>query len=89
MPATESSAPAPLVSYPARPAVAPTAFKIFHHGNSSFTLVVNDKATDAQLSALVWQLRDAACTQLPLPPKTHAAGLLLLPVSSHDRKMDL
>lgn len=61
-PAIESPAPAPTVTYPARPTVAPAAFKIFHHGNSSFTLVVNDKADDTQLSALVWQLRDAART---------------------------
>ena len=59
-PATGS--PATAVTYPTRPATAPEAFKIFHHGNSSFTLTVNDKATDDQLSALVWQLRDAART---------------------------
>lgn len=59
-PAGSSPAPAPAAAYPARPTTAPAAFKIFHHGNSSFTLTVNDKATDDQLAALVWQLRDAA-----------------------------
>jgi len=59
-PATPAAAPAPAATYPARPTAAPAAFKLFHHGNSSFTLVVSDNATDAQLSALVWQLRDAA-----------------------------
>ncbi|HWB32246.1 MAG TPA: hypothetical protein VG714_03640 [Acidobacteriaceae bacterium] len=61
-PATEPPAPAPAATYPARPTTAPAPFKIFHHGNSSFTLTVNDKATDDQLSSLVWQLRDAART---------------------------
>ena len=64
-PAAPSSAPAPAPAavYPARSGkAAPAAFKVFHHGNSSFTLTVNEKATDNQLSSLVWQLRDAART---------------------------
>lgn len=61
-PTPVSPAPAPTATYPARPTAAPAAFKIFHHGNSSFTLTVSEKATDDQLSALVWQLRDAART---------------------------
>ncbi len=61
-PTAESPAPASAATYPDRSTVAPAAFKIFHHGNSSFTFVVNDQANDAQLSALVWQLRDAART---------------------------
>jgi len=59
-PSAASPAPAPAATYPARPTPAPAAFKIFHHGNSSFTLTVPEKATDDQLSSLVWQLRDAA-----------------------------
>jgi hypothetical protein len=53
----------PAVIYPPRPTTAPAPFKIFHHANSSFTLVVPEKATDDEISALVWQLRDAARTQ--------------------------
>jgi hypothetical protein len=63
-PATTATTPAPTPAavYPSRPAVAPAPFKLFHHGNSSLTLVVNEKVNDDQLSALVWQLRDAAHT---------------------------
>lgn len=58
-PAAETT---PAATYPARPTTDPAAFKIFHHANSTFTLVVPEKATDDQISALVWQLRDAART---------------------------
>ena len=50
----------PAVTYPARPTTPPAPFKLFHHANSSFTLTVPETATDDQISALVWQLRDAA-----------------------------
>ena len=49
-------------AYPARPTTPPPAFKIFHHANSTFTLTVPEKSTDDEISALVWQLRDAART---------------------------
>ena len=52
----------PAITYPARPTTPPTTFKLFHHANSSFTLTVPESATDDQISALVWQLRDAART---------------------------
>ena len=61
------------VTYPARPTSPPAAFKIFHHANSSFTLTVAPTATDDEISALVWQLRDAARThsfdKLHIPQK--------------------
>jgi len=47
-------------TYPARPTTSPAPFKLFHHANNSFTLVVKDTATDDEISALVWQLRDTA-----------------------------
>ena len=56
--ATEPAEPVP--TYPARPSVAPALFKIFHHGNNSFTLTVPESSTDDQIAALVWELRDAA-----------------------------
>ena len=49
-------------TYPPRPTTPPPAFNLFHHANSSFTLVVQEKATNDEISALVWQLRDAART---------------------------
>jgi hypothetical protein len=51
-------APAPI-----RPTTAPPAFKLFHQTKDSFTLVTTPTATDDQISAIVWQLRDAAHTR--------------------------
>jgi hypothetical protein len=45
---------------PTRPTTAPTAFKLFHQTADSFTLVTAPTATDDQISAIIWQLRDAA-----------------------------
>jgi hypothetical protein len=58
-PAAETT---PAATYPPRPTTASAPFKIFHHANSTFTLVVKETATDDEISALVWQLRDAART---------------------------
>ena len=52
----------PATTYPTRPTIPPASFKIFHHANSTFTLTVPEKATDDEISALVWQLRDATRT---------------------------
>ncbi|SEF54661.1 hypothetical protein SAMN05421819_0375 [Bryocella elongata] len=51
---------APAVQYPARPTIAPPAFKVFHQDAMGITLVAPENATDEQISAIVWQLRDAA-----------------------------
>jgi len=63
----------PAATYPPRPSTPPAPFKIFHHANSTFTLVVKETATDDEISALVWQLRDAARTsnfdKLHIPQK--------------------
>jgi hypothetical protein len=53
----------PATTYPPRPTTPPASFKIFHHANSTFTLTVPESATDDQIAALVWQLRDAARTR--------------------------
>jgi hypothetical protein len=50
----------PTATYPTRPTTPPPTFKIFHHANSTFTLTVPESATDDQIAALLWQLRDAA-----------------------------
>ena len=57
VPATDTT---PAVTYPPRPTTPPAPFQVFHHGNNSFTLVVKETATDDEITALVWQLRDAA-----------------------------
>jgi hypothetical protein len=46
--------------YPARPAVAPPAFKVFHQDDDTYTLVTKADATDDEVEAILWQLRDAA-----------------------------
>jgi hypothetical protein len=55
-------APPPTATFPPRPTVAPTTFKVFHYYKSSFTLTTPDSATDDEIAALVWQLRDATRT---------------------------
>lgn len=52
----------PVVTYPARPSVAPAAFTVLHFNpdTSTFTLIAKEDATDDELIATVWQLRDAA-----------------------------
>ena len=50
--------------YPARPTIAPPPFKLFHQTtDGSFTLVTSPTATDDQIAALIYQLRDAAHTR--------------------------
>jgi hypothetical protein len=53
----------PSTHYPPRPTVPPPPFKLFHQTNNSFTLVTTPTATDEQIEAIVWQLRDAAHTR--------------------------
>jgi len=48
------------VQYPARPTTPPPPFKLFHQTDSSLTLVTKEAATDDEISAILWQLRDAA-----------------------------
>jgi hypothetical protein len=46
-----------------RPTTPPPPFTLFHQANSTFTLVTIPTATDDQISAIIWQLRDAAHTR--------------------------
>jgi hypothetical protein len=48
------------IQYPARPTVPPPPLKLFHHDNSSITLVTSEAATDDQITAILFQLHDAA-----------------------------
>ena len=50
----------PAITYPARPTIAPPAFKVFHQDAQGITLVAPENATDDQIEAIIWQLRDAA-----------------------------
>jgi hypothetical protein len=43
-----------------RPTTPPSPFKLFHATPDSITLVTSPTATDDQISAILWQLRDAA-----------------------------
>jgi hypothetical protein len=47
-----------------RPTTPPPPFTLFHQTtDGSFTLVTNPTATDDQIEAIIWQLRDAAHTR--------------------------
>ena len=50
----------PSAAFPARPSVAPPAFKVFHQTDNSITLVTKGDASDDEVAAIVWELRDAA-----------------------------
>ena len=58
--ATAASAQLQEPTYPPRPNVIPPAFKVFHQDNDTYTLVTSAGASDDEISALMWQFRDAA-----------------------------
>jgi hypothetical protein len=65
--------------YPPRPTTPPPPFKLFHQTtNDSFTLVTTPTATDAQIAAIIYQLRDAA--------QTHTFDHLNIPQSKVDAR---
>src|SRR5215469_14943110 len=57
---TDATSPAASTPTTPRPTAAPAPFKLFHYYNNSFTLTTPNNATDDEIAALVWQLRDAA-----------------------------
>jgi hypothetical protein len=61
-PVTQTVTPAatPAYNFPSRPTATPPAFKIFHQDNDTYTLVTKPDATDDEISAILWQFRDAA-----------------------------
>jgi hypothetical protein len=67
-----------MATYPSRPTDTPPPFKLFHQTKDSFTLVTDEHATDAQIEAIVWQLRDAA--------KSHSFDKLNLPQKAIDAR---
>ena len=50
----------PLDPFPPRPTTPPPPFKVFHQTDNSITLVTDEHATDNQIEAIIWQLRDTA-----------------------------
>jgi hypothetical protein len=65
-------------SYPPRPTDTPPPFKLFHQIKDSITLVTDEHATDEQIEAIVWQLRDAA--------KAHTFNKLHIPQKAVDAR---
>jgi hypothetical protein len=46
--------------YPPRPTTPPPPFRLFHQTDNSLTLVTSPTASDQQIAAILYQLRDAA-----------------------------
>jgi len=69
---TTASTPTPTPTAPPTP-VPPLPFKLFHQSDATITLVTDPNATDAQITAILWELRDAAVThsfdKLHIPQK--------------------
>ena len=61
-PKTVAAPAAEPAATPSRTTATPASFKLFHYYNNSFTLTTPDNATDDEIAALIWQLRDAART---------------------------
>ncbi len=57
--------------FPPTPTAPPPSFTLFHHNATSITLVTADNATDSQIEAIIYQLRDAG--------HTHTFGRLHIP----------
>jgi hypothetical protein len=57
--ATQATAQRDATTYPPRPTATAPAFKVFHQDNDTYTLVTKADATDDEISALMWQFRDA------------------------------
>ena len=48
-----------------RPTVPPPPFKLFHQSPTTLTLVTKENASDEDVEAILWQLRDAAHARSP------------------------
>jgi hypothetical protein len=59
-PRTSPQPAATTQSFPPRPAVPAPAFKVFHQDNDTYTLITAPNATDGQVAAILYELRDAA-----------------------------
>ena len=52
--------PTSAAAFPPRPTVPPPAIKLFHQDNDTYTLTTKPDATDDEISAILYELRDAA-----------------------------
>jgi len=78
-PTTAATTPQPQAPlYPARPTTPPPPFKLFHQSPTSITLVTSETATDEEIEAILWQLRDAA--------HAHTFGTLHIPQKLVDHR---
>ena len=48
------------IQYPARPTTPAPPFRLFHQKETTFTLVTKENATDEEITAIIYQLREAA-----------------------------
>jgi len=71
-PTTQNPTPA-TTHYPTRPTTPPPSIKLFHQTDNTLTLVTTPDATNDQIAAIIWQLRDAVSAHsfdtLHLPQK--------------------
>jgi len=63
----------PTTTYASRPTTPPPPIKLFHQTDNTLTLVTTPDATNDQIAAIIWQLRDAVSAHsfdtLHLPQK--------------------
>jgi len=64
--------------YPPRPTTPPPPFKLFHQTDTTLTLVTKETATDDEITAILYQLRDAATN--------HTFAALKLPQAFIDKR---
>jgi len=57
---TSTTPTTPQSHYPTRPNTTPPPFRVFHQTENSLTLVTTPTATDEQITAILYQLHDAA-----------------------------
>lgn len=59
-PAPKPADQTPTYTYAPRPTVPPPPAKVVHQDEDTYTLTTSPNATDAEISAILWQFRDAA-----------------------------
>jgi hypothetical protein len=77
-PPPSTSAAQPTSTYPTPPAAPPPTFKLFHQSPDTLTLVTTETATNDQIAAIIYQLRDAA--------NSHTFDALHLPQTLIDKR---
>ena len=76
---TTTKNPTPATThYPTRPTTPPPPFKLFHQSPDTLTLTTTESASNTQIAALIYQLRDAA--------NTHTFDSIHLPQSVIDAR---